>query len=50
MKSRDIFGILLCAAAIVCFVVCALRRGEGGEALLPLGFAFIAISIFIRRT
>ncbi len=46
MKSRDIIGILLCAAAIVCFVVCVIRRGEGSEALLPLGFAFIAVGTY----
>ncbi len=50
MKSRDIICILLCAAAIVCFVACVLRRGEGGKALLPLGFAFIAVGIYVRMT
>lgn len=42
-----VIGILLFAAAIICFALCIFRKSDRARVFLPLGLMFNSIAFFI---
>lgn len=42
-----VIGILLFAAAIICFALCGFRKSDRARVFLPLGLMFNSIAFFI---